>query len=220
VNDPIRKILVSDFDRTMTRHDFYQLVAERLLPPGTPDYWSEYRAGRMTHFEALNAYFAAAVPGEAALHELARAMGLDPQLHDGVQRLRSSGWALVVASAGCAWYISRLLQESGVAIEVHANPGEVVNGRLVMELPRSSPVFSPTTGIDKAGVVRRALATHDVVAFAGDGPPDLEPALLVRPELRFATGHLADELGRLGEGFHRFEQWSEVARMLVGEAVA
>ena len=52
------------------------------------------------------------------------------------------------------------------------------------------------------------------------GPPDLEPALLVRPELRFATGHLAGELGRLGEGFHRFEHWSEVARRLVGGDVA
>jgi 2,3-diketo-5-methylthio-1-phosphopentane phosphatase len=220
VSEPTRKVLVSDFDGTMTRRDFYQLVAERLLPPGTPDYWREYRAERLSHFEALNAYFAAAVSGEAALHEIARDMGLDPDLRDDVRRLRSSGWAVVVASAGCAWYISRLLHEAGVELQVHANPGDVVDGRLVMELPRTSPVFSPSTGIDKPGVVRLALATHDVVAFAGDGPPDLEPALLVRPELRFATGHLAGELERLGEGFHRFERWSEVARTLAGGEVA
>jgi 2,3-diketo-5-methylthio-1-phosphopentane phosphatase len=220
VDEPMHKVLVSDFDGTMTRRDFYQLVVERLLPPGTPDYWGEYRAGRLTHFDALNAYFAAAVPGEATLHETARDMGLDPHLREGVQLLSSSGWAIVVASAGCGWYISRLLREAGVALEVHANPGMVVGGRLMMELPRSSPVFSPTTGIDKPGVVRLAQATHDVVAFAGDGPPDLEPALLVRPELRFATGHLAGELERLGEGFHRFKEWSEVARMLVGGGIA
>jgi 2-hydroxy-3-keto-5-methylthiopentenyl-1-phosphate phosphatase len=213
----MRKVLVSDFDGTMTRRDFYQLVAERLLPPGTPDYWGEYRAGRLTHFDALNAYFAAAVPGEGALHEIARDMGLDPGLRHGVQRLRSAGWDVLVASAGCAWYISRLLHEAGVVLQIHANPGEVVEGRLVMGLPRTSPVFCPSTGIDKPGVVRLALATHDVVAFAGDGPPDLEPALLVRPELRFATGHLAGELERLGEGFQRFEDWSEVARTLAGE---
>jgi 2-hydroxy-3-keto-5-methylthiopentenyl-1-phosphate phosphatase len=220
MNEPVRKVLVSDFDSTMTRHDFYQLVADRLLPPGTPDYWAEYRAGRLTHFDALNAYFAAAAPGEAALNEIAREMRLDPHLRESVQILRSSGWAVVVASAGCEWYISRLLHEAGVTFEVHANPGAIVDGRLVMELPRSSLVFSPSTGIDKPGVVRRALATHDVVAFAGDGPPDLAPALLVRPELRFATGYLAGELERLGEGFHRFEEWSEVARMLTGGDIA
>ena len=54
-----RRILVSDFDGTMTRRDFYQLAVERLLPPDVPNYWAEYRAGRMTHFEALQAYFAA-----------------------------------------------------------------------------------------------------------------------------------------------------------------
>ena len=220
MTEPMRKVLVSDFDGTMTRRDFYQLVAERLLPPGTPDYWGDYRAGRLTHFDALNAYFAAAVADEGALREIARDMGLDPDLRDDVRRLRSAGWAVVVASAGCAWYISRLLHEAGVVLQVHANPGEVVDGRLVMELPRTSPVFSPSTGIDKPGVVRLALATHDVVAFAGDGPPDLDPVLLVRPELRFATGHLAGELERLGEGFHRFERWSEVARTLAGGEVA
>ena len=41
MSEPTRKVLVSDFDGTMTRRDFYQLVAERLLPPGTPDYWRE-----------------------------------------------------------------------------------------------------------------------------------------------------------------------------------
>lgn len=214
MSEPNRKILVSDFDGTMTRRDFYQLVAERLLPPGTPDYWAEYRSGRMTHFEALNAYFAAAIPGEPALRAIAEDMGLDPDLRDDVEGLRRSGWDVVVASAGCAWYINRLLGGAGVALVVHANPGDVANGRLAMRLPTTSPVFSSTTGIDKVAVVRQARETHDVVAFAGDGPPDLEPALLVRPDLRFATGHLAGELERLGEGFHRFERWSQVALAL------
>jgi len=52
-------VLVSDFDGTMTRHDFYKLAIESLLPPDTPDYWAEYRTGAITHFEALRLYFAA-----------------------------------------------------------------------------------------------------------------------------------------------------------------
>ena len=51
-------VLVSDFDGTMTRHDFYRLALAELLPPETPDYWAEYRAGTITHFEALRRYFA------------------------------------------------------------------------------------------------------------------------------------------------------------------
>lgn len=39
------KVLVSDFDGTMTRHDFYKLAVESLVPAETPDYWAEYRTG-------------------------------------------------------------------------------------------------------------------------------------------------------------------------------
>ena len=34
------RVLVSDFDGTMTRNDFYKLAVERLLPPDTPDHWA------------------------------------------------------------------------------------------------------------------------------------------------------------------------------------
>jgi 2-hydroxy-3-keto-5-methylthiopentenyl-1-phosphate phosphatase len=50
-----------------------------------------------------------------------------------------------------------------------------------------------------------ALRAAEVVAFAGDGPPDLEPALRVRPDLRFARG-LAEALRVRGEAFQPFSQ--------------
>ena len=215
MNEPRRKALVSDFDGTMTRHDFYQLVVERLLPTGTPDYWADYRAGRITHFEALNAYFAAARPDEAEVFDIVRAMKLDPDLKPEVEALRAAGWDVVVASAGCLWYINRLFREVVVELEVHANLGKVVGGRLVMELPRDSPFYSPDNGIDKAAIVRQAQGTHVVVAFAGDGPPDLAAALLVEPELRFARGQLAVALQQRGAEFQPFDRWSDVSRALV-----
>lgn len=219
VSGPGRKVLVSDFDGTMTRNDFYQLVAARLLPPGTPDFWAEYRAGRITHFEALRSYFLAARPGEHALIDLYHDMKLDPDLRAGLVALKSAGWSVVVASAGSLWYIDRLLRESRARdlMEVHANLGHIAGGRLVMELPQGSPFFSSEVGIDKPAIVRQALATAEVVAFAGDGPPDVEPALLVDPAWRFATGFLAEELARRGEGFRPFERWGEIARMLAAE---
>jgi 2-hydroxy-3-keto-5-methylthiopentenyl-1-phosphate phosphatase len=207
-------ILVSDFDGTMTRHDFFRLVIERFLPPGAPDYWAEYRGGRLSHFEALRAIFAAAPAGEAALAELAVEMDLDPTLPEEVAALAASGWRVIVASAGCDWYIRRLLAGTAAAIEVHANPGRVADGRLVMELPPSSPFFSAETGIDKVAVVRAALSGGGPVAFAGDGPPDLEPARLVPAPLRFARGYLAQQLQDLGEGFRPFDRWADIARAL------
>ena len=211
-----RRVLVTDFDGTLTRRDFYRLVVERLLPADTPDYWAEYQAGRLTHFEALNAFFAASRPDAASLVAITGDMGLGPGLRSDVEALARRGWDVVVASAGCSWYIDRLLAEAGVRLTVHANPGAVESGRLVMRLPTKSPFFSGETGVEKVAIVRHALETAEDVAFAGDGPPDLEPALLVSAENRFATGHLADELDRRGEPFYRFSEWSEVAATLTG----
>jgi 2-hydroxy-3-keto-5-methylthiopentenyl-1-phosphate phosphatase len=96
---PHRSVLVTDFDGTLTREDYYKLVRERLVPPGTPDYWADYRAGRLPHIEALRAYFDAATPDEAT--------GPCPELADGVAALRAAG----------------------VDLEVHANPGALEGGR-------------------------------------------------------------------------------------------
>jgi 2,3-diketo-5-methylthio-1-phosphopentane phosphatase len=218
---PARKILVTDFDGTLTRRDVYQLIAERLLPAGTPDFWADYRAGRITHFEALRGYFAAAEGGAKAILDLLADVDLEPELAALLPALRRAGWDAVVVSAGCRWYIDRVLGPWLGDVEVHANPGEVDrSGRLVMEWPVGSPFFSPETGIDKVAVVRAKQSGGRTVAFAGDGPPDLGPALCVPGPYRFARAGslLAESLGTLGEPSRPFNRWADVARALLAMA--
>jgi 2-hydroxy-3-keto-5-methylthiopentenyl-1-phosphate phosphatase len=209
------RVLVSDFDGTMTRHDFYKLTLDELLPPDVPDQWAAYRAGEITHFEALRRYFAAIRAPEAEVLALVDRMELDPGLKGAVAELAEAGWKVVVTSAGCDWYIRRHLAAAGVELEVHANPGRFEAGRgLLMEKPTDSPYRCENLGVDKARVVRDHLAAGRVVAFAGDGFPDAEAARLVPGELRFARADLADVLTREGLAFHPFAVWSDVARVL------
>jgi len=212
----MRKILVSDYDGTITDKDFYSLLAERYAPKGTPDYFAQYQEGRITHFEAIAAYFAFAPTEEPQLEELLAASQADPDLGASAELLERAGWELWVVSAGSSWYVERILKRAGVAAPVYSNPGRLEKGRgLVLEkLDPSSPYHSPSVGVDKSAVVRHALHVAETVAFAGDGPPDLPPALLVRPNLRFARGFLAEALQERGEAFRRFSRWSEIARNL------
>jgi 2-hydroxy-3-keto-5-methylthiopentenyl-1-phosphate phosphatase len=210
-------VLVSDFDGTMTRHDFFKLVIESLLPPGTPNYWAMYRAGTITHFEALRRYFASIRASETEVLAVVQRMELDPNLPAALNMLAAGGWRVVVTSAGCDWYIRRLLGDAGVEVEVHSNPGRFVAGQgLQMEMPKGSPYLSPTLGVDKSAVVRHELANQTHVAFAGDGFPDADAARLVPDDLRFGRGDLADTLRDEGLFFRPFDTWSEIARVLVG----
>ncbi|MHB0939936.1 MAG: HAD-IB family phosphatase [Armatimonadota bacterium] len=210
------KVFVTDFDGTMTRRDFYRVAQERLVPPDTPDYWEDYRAGRLTHFQALQAIFTRIRGSEEELIDAAREMELDPRAGVAVGRLQDAGWEVRVASAGCHWYIDRLLAEQNIHVMVYANPGAYDPRQgLLLSPPVESPYFTPATGIDKLAVVREALESAAEVAFAGDGPPDLAPALLVTPPRRFARGFLAEALEEKGESFRRFDRWSEIADMLL-----
>jgi 2-hydroxy-3-keto-5-methylthiopentenyl-1-phosphate phosphatase len=213
-----RAILVSDFDGTMTRHDFFDLVRQAWPTSPERDPWSLYLAGRITHFEALARIFKGIPGSEERLRELVKRMDLDPELPAALERLREAGWETVVASAGCDWYIRQLFAAVNVELELHTNPGRFVAGQgLIMELPRASRFFLPETGINKVAVVKAALREAGDVAFAGDGRPDLRSALLVPEHRRFARGWLAEELQRTGVPFIPFDRWSDIATHLLAK---
>jgi 2,3-diketo-5-methylthio-1-phosphopentane phosphatase len=208
-------ILVSDFDGTVTRYDFFDRVRKRWPFPPQDDPWEKFVAGEITHFQALAEIFGSIRTTEADLLKLADSMELDASFAKSARALQESGWEIVIASAGCRWYIEYLLKKAGVSVSVYANPGVFDPERgLLMSLPERTPFFSPTKGVNKAAIVQDALKRSDLVAFAGDGRPDLRSAILVRPELRFARGWLAQALSERGEIFHPFECWSEIADLL------
>ena len=84
-------LLVTDFDGTMTRHDFYMLAARSLLPPVMPDYSAQYRAGQLTHFEALRAIFASIRADPATVRAVVDRMELDPDLPRAALSARAVG---------------------------------------------------------------------------------------------------------------------------------
>lgn len=215
---PPHRILVSDFDGTMTKFDFFDLARRDLPSAAEHDFWQDYVEGRITHFEALAGIFAAIRTDGPGIERVLAGMQLDPSLKDSVARLRAAGWEVVVASAGCDWYIRRLLAQAGVELDVHANPGVFApETGLRLTLPIDSPYFKRETGIDKSAIVRTALAHDPDAVFAGDGRPDLAPASLVKPGCRFATGWLAHHLKMSGDGFRPFETWSQIVTALLEE---
>lgn len=209
------KILVSDFDGTMTQQDFYSCAVHDLLCEDDLEPWHAYTREEITHFEALRRIFERVRAEMPQMERILRAMEFDAAAPTAVQRLHDHAWHVVIVSNGCGWYIERLFRQHNLQLELHTNPGDYTAARgLQMQLPTQSPFFSPQYGISKGAVVRNALQTCSTVAFAGDGRPDIEPALMVPPELRFARGWLATELQARGEPFQHFSKWSEIAEQL------
>ncbi len=210
------KVFVTDYDGTLTAHDFYQLIQSEVLPPETPNYWQQFLDDRLSHFEVLERIFAAIRADEATLLDIARRCQLDPHLPARVAELRQAGWQVVVCSAGCGWYIERMLAEAGVDLPVYANPGRFSpQTGLTMRRPIDSPFYSQQTGIDKGALVRWYLHRGARVAFAGDGRAYYPAAIQVPASRRFARGTLAQMLTRAGEPFQTFATWSAAAEQLL-----
>ncbi len=212
-----RNILVSDFDGTLTQVDFFQAVLERLLG-GDLSIWHSYCQGKITHFEALAGYYQQIRLSEISLKDLVAGLGFPTQFSLLLGQLRLANWDLVIASAGCEWYIRQLVDAQKLENPpmIHANNGTYsAEFGLIMELPRDSPHFDPSIGISKVSVVKSLQGPNHWVAFAGDGPTDLAPALLVEPHLRFAKGSLARLLAERAEYFIPFDHWAEIPFHLI-----
>jgi len=96
-------VLVSDFDGTLMRHDFYQLARARWWNPDDRDPWQEYLAGRMTHIDALNHFFARIRADESSLRAFAETMELDSTLAPSLARLHQTGWRTRPVSLRARW---------------------------------------------------------------------------------------------------------------------
>ena len=216
------RVLVTDFDGTITAVDFFYLAVERFMDKTALAPWKDYEAGKISHFTAVQRIFAKIRAPESEVLALLKETRPDPLLPACAKALREDGWQVVVASAGCEWYVRHILDSLNIShFEVHANPGYYQEGGpLVMEAPVASPFYDPETGVDKAGIVRFYLEQGAEVFFAGDGLPDVPAGLLVPPSRRFARKYMAAELKRRGEAFHAFSVWSDVARSLLGRDIS
>lgn len=103
-----------------TRYDFFERVRKRWPFPPQDDPWEKFVTGEITHFKALAEIFACIRTTEADVLDLADSTELDASLAKSARVLQDRGWEIVIASAGCDWYIKYLLKKAGVSVSVHA----------------------------------------------------------------------------------------------------
>jgi len=211
------RVLVTDFDGTMTAVDFFDVILDVVPTETMPDYWGECVAGRLTHVEALHGIFQHAPRDPAVIEALLPKTKLDPRTAEAVGQLREHGWDVIVVSAGSQWYIDRILAPIANQVRIIANPGDFspATGLSMTWPPRDVPWYSAHFGVDKAAIIRTLQARGvQHIAFAGDGRPDLAAARLVDAEHLFAKSWLAEMLTAEGRGYRPFEDWSEIAQSL------
>ncbi len=207
--------LVSDFDGTVSENDFFWYVVEHFLTPQDLEPWERYMRGEISHLAAMRGVFAKLHVSEKELQRFIDTIYTDSHLAETAAYCHEKGIPFYIASAGCDYYINRLIGGIIEKYDIHlvTNHG-VYDSKKGLELfpPKNSPFYDEKVGISKAGVVRFLQEEGRKVVFAGDGPPDVLAAK--KADVVFAKKYLLEKCKENKINTHPFTTFGDILKYL------
>ena len=216
------KLLVCDFDGTITERDTLHVIVRRY---GTPGVWEaiepRLRAGEITLEQAMEEQFAGVRATPEQISALvAGETGIRAGFHDLVDWARGDGWAISVLSSGFRSVIEEFLARAGLGdLPVEAHEARFTpSGTAIIWSERGGEPCELCGRRCKRHDLARHGAGHETVVYVGDGVSDRCAAPAA--DHVFARDHLADHLDEVGVPYTRFEDFEDVREALAGRAPA
>lgn len=215
----IKTALVSDFDGTISDDDFFNYISRRWLGEEALAPWRQYMAGEKTHFEALREIFAALRVQQPEFDEFICQIKVDCHFFTVADYCRRHGMPVYICSAGCDYYINKLIgtEMGNTGVRLVANHGVYSpdKGLEMMPLPEDSPFYDPNIGVSKAAIVAYLQRRGYQVVYCGDGMPDVAAAAIA--DVVFARRMLLLQCRQLNIAAMELHDFDQVYRFLKGE---
>lgn len=207
--------LISDFDGTISEDDFFWYVSDKFLDDSALEPWNRYLKGEITHLEALNAIFAQIHIPESELLAFIDTIKIDAAFYETAELCRQKNIPLYICSAGCDYYIKRLIgsliKEYDICLVTNRGVYSEQSG-LKMLPPVEGPFYDPAVGISKSAVVNSLKQKGYQTVLAGDGPPDFAPAQIA--DVVFAKKILLEKCRDAKIKTQPFRDFNDVNRYL------
>lgn len=205
-----RYAFVADFDRTMTEEDFFKIVLDKHLSEEKKAEVLAMKENGIIGVGFLNAIFAELNMNEDELHnEILTTIILEEGAKNVIAEVENSGGDFYILSAGCAYYIEKILAHHDITgIKVISNPGRYANRGIEIVPNPEFPYYHKDYGIDKGIVIDQLHEQYEVVMFAGDSLPDLPAA--EKADIVFARAALPKILEKEGIKHERFNAFGDI----------
>ena len=168
------KIIVSDFDGTITKVDclynfFKKYAKENWLE--VEQLWTE---GKIGSKECLIREFALVENLTPELIEKhLETVELDSDFKEFNELRLKKDVKLVIVSDGVDYFIKKILQKNGIKnIEIISNHGEFINKEFKMSYPNQNPDCKNNSGTCKCKIVNNLKQKYDEIIYIGDGVSD------------------------------------------------
>ena len=210
----MKKLLfISDFDGTISKQDFYKKIMKRYMPEKEKTLYVQFKAGQILDIDFLNDVFMTVDLTEEEFEKEILELEIDPEFFKVLELIKQIGGELIILSAGCGYYIKKILQHYSVSdIPVYSSDGVYKDRGLHITPDPESPFYSPRYGIDKVKVVQHFRDQYDHVMYAGDSAPDYKASLLA--DIRFAKDELIPLMDQAGEKYIKMESFEDIVKFL------
>jgi len=207
-------VFVTDFDGTITEDDFFLYIKENV--PGFKDLvdapWQNYLDGKITHFNAITQMYATLRISESELISIVNKVNIDEWAVPTFKLLHEAQIPIYIASAGFNYYINILIgneiEKFGATLVTNSSTYSQADGFILKRPPADSLFYDEGTGISKRRIVKHLQQSGKHVIFAGDGPPDYEPAQIA--DEVFAKKMLLDWCVKEGINTNLFDSYKDI----------
>lgn len=205
-------VFVSDFDGTISKKDFFRYVVEKIISPEDMKPWQDYKAGKISHVEALNGIFTKIRLPQEKFDAFIDTIEVEEYFMPTVELCRNKNIDVYVVSAGADYYISRILSKLNLLehVTLITNPSKYTpeNGLELFPVPRTHELYDQDLGISKKNVVEKMKKEGYSVVFAGDGMPDIAAA--ESADIVFARDYLIDLCKQSNINYNSFDSYFEI----------
>lgn len=187
-----KKIVVSDFDGTITKKDTLSKFLEDYADPRWLDIENDWRDGKFGSQECLTRQFAL-VPNlnPQIIDEFLDTVEIDKGFIPFANKAKENNVPVVILSDGLDYFINKILDKHNLdyinVITNHAYFNEY--GKFIIEFPNDSSKCTNDAGTCKCKVVNNLKKLYETLYYVGDGASDF--CVSKHPDVLFAKSGLA-----------------------------
>lgn len=206
------RLFISDFDNTISRQDFYQLIIEGYLGEEGKSYYKKWKEKNKIGIPFLKKIFSWHKFSKIEHDNILNQIKIDPYINQFKEICKDINMDIILLSAGMSYYIDWILEKEDIELPVITNKGSFNNGYFTIEADKKAWYYSSVYGVDKGKVIAHYKKIYKEVLFAGDSEPDYTAA--IEADICFAKSELADLLNKKERKFYSFKDFKDIIEQL------
>lgn len=206
--------LISDFDGTISKKDFFYMVIDTLLKDKKDALvpWTQYLNGKIKHIDALTGIFSQIHLTQQELDDFISTIEVDSYFYDTAKYCNDNKIPFYICSAGTNYYIKKRIADTLSKYNIILISNDATysrqDGMKLISPPESSPYYNENTGISKQAVVQKLKEEGFFTIYAGDGKPDLKASRIA--DIVFAKDMLLELCKKGNIKTQSFENFKDI----------